>query len=372
MSAPIQIALVITELEVGGAERCLVNLAAGLDRDRFAPVVYSLAPRPRDQQQTLVRRLTGAGIPMQFVGVRKAWQFPTAVRRLRRMLAEQRPDIVQTFLFHANVVGALAARVASEPRIVHGMRVADPSRWRLLAERYVGARVDRSVCVSHCVAEFYMKRGRVPSEKIAVIPNGIDAASYADVGGVDLTALGLAPNRQAIAYVGRLHSQKGLDWLLRLMPQVFSQIPDVDLLLIGQGPERARLESIVASQGIDDRVHFAGWRSDVREILRASRLLVLPSRWEGMPNVVLEAMATGLPVVSTRVEGVMELLGEAAQEQTVAAGDDGGFAQKLLDLLSNPGRAGQIGRRNRDRAAQHFSLDKMVAAYQRLYESLVR
>jgi glycosyltransferase involved in cell wall biosynthesis len=372
MSAPIRIALVITELEVGGAERCLANLAAGLDRNRFAPVVYSLAPRPRDEAQPLVRGLTEAGIATRFVGVRSAWQFPVAVRRLRRMLCDQRPEIVQTFLFHANVVGALAARGSGATRTVFGMRVADPSRRRLIAERTLAARVDRLVCVSRSVADFYVHRGRVPTEKTVVIPNGIDVASYRGVTAADPVALGLPAGRQTVVYVGRLHAQKGLDWLLQLMPQVLSQAPDFDLLMVGQGPERGRLEKQVVSLGIQDRVHFAGWRPDVPAILRASRLLVLPSRWEGMPNAVLEAMASELPVVGTRAEGVMELLGDAAEEQTVASDDRDGFVRTLLDLLGDDERAQRIGQQNRQRAAQHFSLDAMVAAYQQLYESLLR
>lgn len=372
MNVPIRIALVITELEVGGAERCLANLAVRLNRSRFAPTVYSLAGPPCDDQQTLVRRLAEAAVPTRFVNVRSARQFPTAIRRLRQMLAEQQPDIVQTFLFHANVVGALAARGAGAIRTVHGMRVADPSRWRLVVERAVGGRVDRVVCVSRSVADFYTRRARIPAEKIAVIPNGIDVESYSDVPPADLAAVGLPARRQAIVYVGRLHAQKGLDWLLRLMPQVFSHLPDCDLLLVGQGPEGPRLERLVRSLGIQDRVHFAGWRSDVPQILRASRLLVLPSRWEGMPNVVLEAMASGLPVVSTRAEGVMELLGEAAEEQTVAAGDRDGFVSKLFDLLGDDAVAERIRQQNLHRAGQHFSLDAMVDAYQQLYQSLLR
>ena len=371
MSAPAKIALVITELEVGGAERCLVNLAAGLDRERFSSAVYSLAPRPGGERQTLVRELEEAGIPVRFVGVRSILQFPSAVRRLRRLLAEQRPDIVQTFLFHANIVGTLAARVAPSVRIVQGMRVADPTAWRLMAERRIGSHVDRVVCVSRSVGDFYIQRGRIPSDKIVVIPNGIDMASCNDVAGADLTALGMSPDRHAVVYVGRLHAQKGLDWLLRLMPTALAQRPDFDLLLVGQGPERARLESLARSLGIGDRVFFAGWRPNVREILKASRLLVLPSRWEGMPNVILEAMAMALPVLSTRAEGVLELLGEAAEEQTVPSGDGDGFVRKLLNLLDDASRAEALGRQNRQRAARHFSLDAMIAAYESVYEGLV-
>ena len=128
--------MVITELEVGGAERCLVQVACGLDRSRFAPVVYSLAARPPESRSSLVRQLEDAAVPVRFVGVRAAWQLGTAVKRLRSLLAEQQPQVVQTFLFHANVVGTLGgARFVRAPRLVHGMRVADPSWFRQAVER---------------------------------------------------------------------------------------------------------------------------------------------------------------------------------------------------------------------------------------------
>ena len=372
MNETIRLALVITELEVGGAERCLVNLATGLDRRQFSPVVYSLGPQPQPPRQALVDQLRTAEIPTHFIDVRSTWQFPVAVGRLRKLLIAQRPEIIQTFLFHANIVGALAARLRPRPALVHGMRVADPARWRLAAERRLNRRVDRVTCVSQSVADFYATWGQIPANKLVVIPNGIEIQAGRDTPAADLTELGVPAARAAITFVGRLHAQKGLDWLLRIMPQVLAERPDVSLLLVGQGPEQARLESLAASLNLADRVHFAGWRPDVASVLRASRLLVLPSRWEGMPNVVLEAMAAEKPVVSTRAEGVVELLGDAATQQTAAMGDDEDFVRKLVSLLDNPTSAAEIGRRNRQRVTECFSLDRMIQSYQQLYLSLRR
>src|SRR6478672_4816694 len=109
-SPPRRLALVITELEPGGAERCLVELATRLDRSRFLPVVYSLGPPPPVTKQLLVERLAGAGIPTNFLNMSSPWQYLAAVRKLARYFREQRPQVVQTFLFHANVVGTRAAR----------------------------------------------------------------------------------------------------------------------------------------------------------------------------------------------------------------------------------------------------------------------
>jgi starch synthase (maltosyl-transferring) len=367
-----RIAFVITELNVGGAERCLANLAIGLDRERFEPIVYSLDSRPLGDQASLVLRLEEASIPVRFVGVSSSWQVLSAIRRLRRLLAEQQPAIVQTFLFHANIVGTLAgAGQKVRPRVVSGIRVADPSGWRQRLERWASRRADKIVCVSQSVAEFCSSQGRFPRGKIAVIPNGIDLDQYPATSPADLTQFGVPADRQVIVFVGRLHAQKGVDWMLQVAPQMLKQVPSLDLLLVGDGPERTALRDLAASLGIADRVHFVRWRRDVPEILAASILLVLPSRWEGMPNVVLEAMATGLPVVSTRAAGVEELLGPLSDGQTVAVGDAEGFVRAVIELAENSSRAQEIGRLNRQRARERFSLDAMVAAYERLYESLL-
>ena len=371
MNQTIQLALVITELEVGGAERCLVQVACGLDRARFAPVVYSLAARPPDSRSSLVRQLEDGGVPVRFVGVRAAWQLGTAVKRLRSMLAEQQPQVVQTFLFHANVVGTLAARGVPAPRLVHGMRVADPSWFRQAVERRSTARADKVVCVSRSVSEFCAKRLRVPAEKLVVIPNGIDVEAYRGLPPADLRQFGLPPGRRAIVFVGRLHPQKGLDWFLSFAPQMFEQLPDHDLLMVGDGPERGRLESIVRSKGLGGRVHWAGWSPHVAEILLASDLLVLPSRWEGMPNVLLEGMAAGLPIVSTRAHGVEELLGPLADEQCADFGDAEAFLSRLRRLAENRQAAAELGRKNRERVERFFSRQAMLQAYEQVYASLV-
>ncbi|MBC8868953.1 MAG: glycosyltransferase [Planctomycetes bacterium] len=372
MNGPIRIAFVITELEVGGAERCLVNVATGLDRERFDPIVYSLDSRPACDRESLVLRLEQASVPVRFIGVSSSWQVLSAIRRLGRLLAEQQPHIVQTFLFHANVVGTLAGvRRRPRPCIINGVRVADPSRRRQRLERWVSRRAERIVCVSRSVADFCSGQGRMPREKLVVIPNGINLDQYPAASAADMTQFGVPADRQVVVFVGRLHAQKGVDWLLRVAPRLLTQLPTHDLLLVGDGPDRKTLQDLVGTLGIADRVHFAGWRPDVPQILAASSMLVLPSRWEGMPNVVLEAMATGLPVVSTRSAGVEELLGPLADCQTVTIDDADGFVATVLDLAQDPSKAQEIGRQNSRRAAEHFSLAAMIAAYEQLYESLL-
>src|SRR6476659_3996137 len=129
-ATPKRVALVITELEPGGAERCLVEIAIGLDRAKFAPVVVSLTPPPTDaEKQILVERLHHAGVPIHFLNFTRVWDFFAATGRLADLFRSEQIELVQTFLFHANVTGARAAGAANVPHLLAGIRVADPRPW---------------------------------------------------------------------------------------------------------------------------------------------------------------------------------------------------------------------------------------------------
>jgi len=368
--AKIEIALCITDLDVGGAERAVADLATHLDRDRFEPVVYCLGPWPEVRDRSCVPALQAAGIEVECLGATRNREVFSVVGRLRRLLERRRPALVQSFLFHANLVGRIAARRAGVRRVVSSIRVAEPRHWHLWADRWTAGLVDRYVCVSEAVARFSAARAGLPVEKLVVIPNGIDVDQFSARSGADLTALGVAVGRRLVTYVGRLDRQKGVRWLLQAAPGWLRRLPDCDLLLVGEGPERSRLERLCQKRGISDRVHFAGWRSDVAEILAASRLLVLPSRWEGMPNVVLQAMASRLPVLASDVEGVRELLGPDAEPQTIGYRDSRGLVEKIVRLMSDRDFAGELGLRNRRRARQEFAIERVVAAYEDLWASL--
>jgi glycosyltransferase involved in cell wall biosynthesis len=369
LGGALKIVFVITELEVGGAERCLVNLATRIDRARFEPIAVSLAPRPAPGEDSLVVQLEQAEVPVHFLDRHSVWQFPAATRQLTGLLKELRPDLVQTFLFHANVAAATAARRAAVRRVLAGIRVADPRRWRSWIERWACRNVDRFVCVSEAVARHCRSHG-YPEAKLAVIANGVDAAEFAQATPIDLVDLGVPAGRRALVFIGRLDRQKGLDDLLAACPQLFEQLSGHDLLIVGDGPLRAVLMQQAARLGVSSRVHFTGWRADVPAILAAADLLVLPSHWEGMPNVVLEAMAAGKPVVATRVEGVEEALGASARDQCVAVGSQEELVQRIVHFAQAVHLARDVGQANQQRAKCDFSLEAMVTRYEELYESL--
>jgi len=368
-----RIALATTELAVGGAERCLVNLALGLDRRRFAPEVYSLRPAPDECGATLVTLLREAGIPVHFLNARSRWQFVSAIGRFRRLLVRQRPVLLQSFLFHANVVGVLAARLARVPCILTGIRVADRRQGRQRLERWLAGRVDRMVCVSQSVADFSREVAHLPAAKLVVIPNGIATERYLHVAPATAAQLGLRADRRVLLSIGRLDRQKGFDHLLQLASRFLPALPQHDLVIVGSGPESDRLNAQATALGLRDRVHLLGWKApeQIPAILAASDVVLIPSRWEGMPNVLLEAMAAARPVVATAVEGVCEVLGPLAPRQTSEVGDDAEFVDRVVGLARPTEGELDWGTLNRERVAQHFSLAAMIGQYENLFLSLI-
>jgi len=375
---PIRVMLGITDLEVGGAEKCLTELACRVDSQRFRLSVVSLAPYPRKDDR-LVKRIREHGIPVRFLDGCKVWDSPKALMKWLRCILRDRPHVVQTFLFHANLLGRMVARIAGVPAVISGIRVAErQANWHLLLDAATSGWVDRYVCVSRAVADFSVSRGLLPADKIVVIPNGVDVGVPAVTGCAGVQGGNrsetsendekLAPrSRRRVTFVGRLARQKGVDLLLHSAAQWLRSFPDVVLYLVGDGPQREWLMDLSIRLGISDRIVWAGYCENVGEILRETDVFVLPSRWEGMPNALLEAMAMGCPVVVTAVEGVSEVLGDEEPLQIVRPGDSAALSRAIVRLLSNPTLTRELGERNRTRVQRCFGWDCTVKEYEQLW-----
>lgn len=368
-SSAIRIAFCITELEAGGAERCLAELAARIDRTRFSPSVYCLAAHP-GQRPNVVPVLEAAGVNVHYLRVAHFWQVPRAVGELTRLWRRERPHIVQSFLIHANLVARVAARRAGVPHVLSGVRVAERRPgWLPRLDRWTAGACERHVCVSEAVAAFTQQALGVAREKLVVIPNGLDLAAFDQAA----RASGAPPwegDRRQLLYVGRLDPQKNVLWLVEQAAPWLRELPDHDLALVGDGPLRGRLETRIRELGLQGRVRCLGWRNDVPRLLAACEILLLPSAWEGMPNVVLEAMAARRPVLASDVEGVRELLGECAEHQVAPTGQAAEFGQRLMRLVRDDYLRAALGEQNRARVEQRFTIDYAVKTYERLYESL--
>ncbi|QDV67967.1 N,N'-diacetylbacillosaminyl-diphospho-undecaprenol alpha-1,3-N-acetylgalactosaminyltransferase [Rosistilla carotiformis] len=365
-----RIDLVITELFIGGAERQLTELAIGLaERGAQVRVISLDVLADSPPQDQLLRRLRAAQVEVRSLGCRSVWAFPQAILRLRRLFAEDRPDLVQTFLFHANVLGIWTAARAGIALRVGGVRVAQPNRARLWLERLATRRMQAIVCVSQAVEDFARQHLASPQTALLTIPNGVDGSRFSQAAPIDWGTLGIATEADVILYVGRLHPQKGTDWLMEAAPRLLSENPRAALVIVGSGPWQAMVESELAKLPAG-RTALMPLQAEIAPLMVAAKVLVLPSRYEGMPNVVMESMAANLPVVASDAEGVRELLGEMIEPQIVSFGDTDALCRKLSALLAESELRSEVVGSNKVRADSLFSVSAMVDRYRELYESL--
>ena len=364
---PVAVSLVITDLDVGGAERALVALATGLDRRRWRPSVVCLGPEAR-----LAGPLREAGIDVACLDVDRRRPIG-AVARLVRALRGQGPRLVQSFLFHANVAARLAAPAAGAPWVVGGLRVAErQKRWHLTLDRLTTRLATGSVCVSQGVLRFARDVGRIDPDRLVVIPNGVDPAPFDRAEPLGRDAIGVPADAHLALFIGRLDVQKGLPTLLDAAERVAAARPDWHLALVGDGPEGPSLRERAAGvPELAGRVHWLGRRDDVPRLLKSADLLVLPSRWEGMPNVVLEAMAARRAVVATAVEGTEELVVPGQNGWLVPVGDPEALGDALLEAAADPVRLRRFGEAGRARVEAEFSPSRVTSAYERLWAGIL-
>jgi len=367
LNAPIRLVFCITELDLGGAERALTQLVLGLDRTQWEPHVISLGPRGH-----FADALEAASVPVVCLNATSVSHLPGTLIRLRRELKRIRPLLVQTFLFHANILGRVAARWARVPHVVSGLRVADRrSPWYGRIDRWTNRWVDMNVCVSQGVADYAAKYEGLHTEKLIVIPNAVDLNRFAQASPASLAEFGIPADSRVLISIGRLDRQKGIDVLLNAVALIQYEKDDLHFLIVGDGPCRASLHELARQLNIVNRVHFAGRRDDVPALLAASTALVLPSRWEGMANVVLEAMASGKTVIATKVEGIEELVQPELTGLVVPIERPDELAKAIQTLVNDPQFVNEAGVKSQQIIYEHFTSDRVADAYVDLYRRIL-
>ncbi|TWT66450.1 glycosyltransferase [Allorhodopirellula solitaria] len=363
-----QIDLVITELNVGGAERTLTRLAIGL-KDRGDEVrVFSLGPLPTPELGALVSDLQAHGIEIESGQGRGIADLGSVYRKLRSWLRLRPAALRQSFLFHANVLTKAALPAPERRNWVAGVRVADPNRPRIVIEGQALRSAAKVVCVSSAVAEFAQQQYRLPSSELSVIGNAVETERFASAVPLDWRDFGWPADIRVVLFLGRLHTQKNIALLQRTLDRFAPAGSNVRLAIVGSGALGADLRRW--ADGVPgDRVGVLDWQPNIPALIAASTLLVLPSHYEGMPNVVMEAMAGGKPVVCSRVEGSLELIGDAA-EQGFDLGDDEQFVAKVNHFLNDADFAARVGAKNQQRMNDLFSVQRMVNTYRGLYETI--
>lgn len=356
---------------LGGAEKAMLMLLGSLDREEWRPTLL-LDDRPG--AEVLAERAAALGVPVRLVGpLPLGLAGARGVPALARLLRRERPAV-----FHAHMSspvackwGLAAAVLARVPAVlgtvqVGGYEPPDRSAYRQL--RALSRGVDRYLAVSHGIANELVGQLHWPREKIDVVYNAVDLARVEVEAPPGLRQeLGGGEGRPLVLMPARLDAQKGHRVLFEAIPQV----PDALFLLAGEGPERGPLEALAAQLGIADRVRFLGRREDVPQLLAACDVFALPSLYEGSSLAVLEAMAAGIPIVSSAIGGTDELVEDGRSGLLVAPGDARGLAAALRRVLDDPGLRESLSAHARERVEAGLTREQMAARVSGVYRELL-
>ena len=373
---PVKIVYLITELSIGGAQFALLRLLRGLDRRRFQPLVLCLF----NGEGRVAQEIRLQDVPVEDLRMTSKWRLD-ALWRLYRALRREQPALLHTWLFHANFSGRILGRLAGVPLIVSAERTMGmEGRARMWLNRLSTPLADRILCVSPQVASFAAQEIGLPADKLVVIPNGLDCSEFSAAPGRQAArqALGLAEDGLWIGSLGRLEPVKGFDLLLDAFALILVPgfLPEqialhLRLAIVGDGPERPALQVQAQRLGITDRLVFLGETHQVPLFMAGLDLFALASRHEGMPNALLEAMAAGLPVVSTRAGGALDVVLPDQTGLLVPIEQPGALAQALARLLVDEAFRRRLGEAGRQRVQEHFSIQTTVQRTQWLYEELL-
>ena len=358
----VRVMYVVPDLGVGGAERHVTVLMPNLDRRRFDAAVVCIGA-----EGELFGDLVARGIPAVALH-RGKWQAVSALWDLVREMRRFAPDVVITRGYSAEALGRIAAWVAGVPHSVVWVRNDGDVERRGVVRRAADRVLDRVTTayfgLVRAQLDYMIDDLKYPPDKIRIIPNGVDTARFQSSSDRSaLAGLGIGESDKVVGILAALRPEKDHATFLRAARLVAERMPQSKFLIVGEGRMRPEIERLIGRYGLGDRVVLTGARSDVPELLRAMDVFVLSSfSVECFPNALLEAMAAGRPAVCTAVGGVPEILEEPATGFLVPPHDPEALADRLVQILSDPVLAQQMGRAARARVESRYSLAASVAA----------
>ena len=355
----------------GGPERQILGLSVSLPAAIRTTI---LTFRDNDSSAPFREQLARAGVDARALAHGNP-QFLRIVGDIIDELRRTAADVLVCHGYKADVLGWLAARRVGIPVIAVSRGWTGHTRKVRLNEgldQRVLRRMDAVVCVSEGQAA-KVRRAGVRAERVHVIRNAIDASRFGaptPEARTTLAALLPEPCEHVVIGVGRLSPEKGFDQLVEAARLVVEEQPRTGFVIVGDGPERDALARRIREAGLEGRVVLAGFRADVDRLLPAADILAQSSYTEGLPNVVLEACAAGVPVVATAVGGTGEVLEDGVSGHLVSPGDPRALAARVLELLRAPEQRLAMGERGRERVRAHFSFPTQSAQYERLLRAL--
>ena len=393
MTGQITVMHIITRMDMGGSAQNTLLTCLGLDRNKYRVILVAGLSRESRMTATEVEAVEGSLEKARRQGV-DIVRLPALVRRLHpfhdavallalwRMIKKETPDIVHTHTSKAGILGRWAARLARTPVIIHtphghvfyGHFASFFSKLFLLSERITAPITHYLVALTRGERDDYRALRLFSDDRMHIIHSGVDIAAFLETGG-NCTALrrelGLPEGATVVGSVGWLLPVKNPEGLLEAMIPLLRSRPDLFLLYVGQGDLAPTLERKAVEAGVDGRVVLAGWRGDIPEVMRALDVFVLPSLNEGMGRVVVEAMASGKPVVAADVGGIPDMVRNGETGFLVDPRDPGAMRAAIEKLIDDPTLRAAMGEKGR-KAALPFSLPAMMYKIETLYASATK
>ena len=367
----LKLTYLITGLNTGGAEMQLYRVITHLDKKKFQPLVISMTDRG-----VVGQMLIDAGIPVYTLEMKRGIPDPRAVWKLYLLLRKERPTILNTHMYHANILGRIVGRMAGIPVLVSTIHSINfGGRAREIVSRYTEWMSDISTIISAVAAKRMIKDSIVPNYKLKVLPNGIDLQAFTPSSEARVRLRlewGLAENTFLWIAVGRIERPKNYSNLLHAFSNVLKVSSSTRLFIVGDGPLRRSCEDLSRDLKLEKNVQFLGIRRDIPDLLNAADAYVMSSSWEGMPLVIMEAAATTLPVVSTDVGGVCELVVDDETGFLVNKDDAEALSEGMIRLMTlSQEERKAMGLAGRKHMEDHYSINVIVRQWEELYSQLL-
>ncbi|MEO6053819.1 MAG: glycosyltransferase [Chthoniobacterales bacterium] len=367
----IRVLHVVDSLDLGGAQTVILQIAQHLDRERFSMEVATMHGRG-----FFTDKLEKEGIRVHCLARSK--YVPFYIPNFIRLITTQKFDVFHFHLFGANwIAKPLAALMGNRALIAHdhcndNYRSAQP--LHIWLDRLTNLASAKILAVSDSTARFLTEIEKIDPAKVLYLKNGIDTVRFQPAGEeirkINRQKLGLPQDAVVVGGVGRFHPQKNFSLFLEIAALMRNQ-PHVFFALAGTGPEEEALRQKAADLGLGERLVFTGLISDMPALYSALDVLLLTSRYEGMPMTILEAMASGIPAVGSNLDGVKEIITDGRNGFLAESGNTTEFAEKLTVLTANPDIRRAMGAAARSHILSHYNISGMVSSLETLYKEAV-
>lgn len=366
MTEKLRLLLITHDLEIGGLQKVVVSICKAIDREKFIPQVLCMR-----RLGTFAPEIEAMGIKVELLPQTKSGLDYLAFLKIARIIRRDNIDIIHTHNKQPFLDGSIAALLCGGKRLVH----TDHARFfpdkvkYMVAEWFLSHFAKKMVGVSEPTTENLHKFEKISYKKLMTIPNGIDETPFVNAKKSEKRAreIGIKKNGVVFGLIARISKPKGIPYLLEAMAKVVKSLPDSTLLLIGEGELEDEMKKISNDFNLSENVIFTGPRTDIPELLKLIDIFVLSSISEGLPMVILEAMAARCPIVSTNVGGIPTVIKDSVNGRIVKPHSAEALADVMLELAVQKDIRERFASAGFELFKQKFSATMMTNAYEKLY-----